>query len=104
MPEQGKAEQAPLHRGAKALDRDLRHHHCQPDKPDGDMQPVAADQREERGEEGAALGAGSDGDHAGELAELERQEGGAEREGDDGSQIAPSRRRDPTASDISPQV
>ena len=55
VPEQGKAEQAALHAGAKSLDCDLRHHHGQPDQSGGDVQPVAADQGEECGQKGAAL-------------------------------------------------
>ena len=39
------------HGGAKALDCDLRHHHRQPDQSGGDVQPVAADKREEGGQE-----------------------------------------------------
>ena len=69
--------------GTKALDCDLRHHHGQPDQSGGDVQPVAADQGEECGQEGAALRGGAAGDHAGELADLESEERGAEHERDE---------------------
>ena len=82
VPEQGEAEQAALHGGAKALDRDLRHHHRQPDQSGGDMQPVAADKREEGGKKRAALRGRAEGDHVGELADLESEECGSEHEGD----------------------
>jgi hypothetical protein len=48
VPKQGKAEQAPLNGTAQAFDRDLRHHHCQPDQSGGHVHAMAADQREER--------------------------------------------------------
>src|ERR1700704_4257662 len=74
VPEQGEAEQAALDGGAKALDFDLRHHHCQPDQSGGNVQPVAADKGEECGQERAALRSRTDGNHACKLADLEHEE------------------------------
>jgi hypothetical protein len=82
MPEQRKAEEAALHSGAKALDRDLRHHHKQPDQAESDVEPVASNKREEVGKKRAAMRACAVGDHPGELADLERQESGAENKSD----------------------
>ena len=45
------------------------------------MQPVAADEREEGREEGAARAARALRDHAGELVDLEDEEAGAEQAG-----------------------
>src|ERR1700726_4187596 len=52
------------------------------------MQPVAADQRKERGKKSAALRTGPYRDHAGELPHFQREEAGPERESDEGSQIS----------------
>ena len=52
------------------------------------MQPVAADQGKKGREERAALRTGPNRDHAGELPQFQREEGGPEREGDEGSQIS----------------
>ncbi len=60
--------------GAEALGADLRHHRQQPQQPDRDVQAVAADQREEGRQEGAARRPGALRDDVGELAELEREE------------------------------
>jgi len=50
-------------------------------RPTANVQPVAADEREGRsGEKRAALWRGAIGDHRGELADLERQEGGAKHQ------------------------
>src|SRR5882757_7603596 len=52
------------------------------------MQPVTADQGKKGREESAALRTGADGDHAGELPQLQYQERGSQHEGDEGSQIS----------------
>ncbi len=71
----------------KAPEGHLDHHHDQPDQPGRNVQPMAADQGEEGGQEGAALRAGAAADHVGELAELEREERQAECEGDQSAEI-----------------
>src|SRR3984893_13158906 len=80
VPEQGKAEQAALHAGAKVADRDLDHHHDEPDQPDRDVQSVTADKGKEGRQKGAALRGRAACDHAGELVQLETEEAGAEHE------------------------
>lgn len=51
------------------------------------MQPVAADQREEGGQEGAALRACAAGDHVGKLVDLESEERRPEHERHHSAQI-----------------
>ena len=63
----------------------------QPDQSGGDMQPVAADQREKGGKKSAALRGGAAGDHVGELAELESEERRAEHEGNQRTEISGER-------------
>src|SRR3954469_20384027 len=87
VPEQRKADEATLDIGAKALDGDLHHHHSQPEQTGSDMQPVAADEREEGGQKRAALRGRALRDHVGELAQLENKERGAEYERDQGKEI-----------------
>src|SRR5262245_1871757 len=87
MPEQGKAEQPPVDGGTESLEFDLRHHDGQPDQPGGDVQAVAADEGEERGEEGAALRGRAACDHAGELMDLEIEECGTEYESDQSKEV-----------------
>src|SRR3954454_24057327 len=52
------------------------------------MQSVTADDSKEGREESAALRTGADGDHAGELPQLQYQERGSQHEGDEGSQTS----------------
>src|SRR5215471_21422979 len=87
VPEQGKAEQAPVDGGAESLEFNLRHHHGQPDQPGGDVHAVAADEGEERGEKSAALRGRAAGDHAGELVDLEIEECGTQHESDQSKQV-----------------
>ena len=54
---------------------DLHHQRHQPDQAEGDVQAVGADQREEGGQEGAALRRRALMDHVGELGELDADEG-----------------------------
>ena len=81
------AKQAALHRGSKAFDRDLEHHHNEPHETDGDVQSVAADECEERRKKGAALRRRPASDHVGELAQLETEKRSPERERDEGTEI-----------------
>ena len=59
--------------GTETFDKDLRHHRAQPKEPRADMQSVQSDDREQRRQEGAALGAGALHDHPGEVPRLELQ-------------------------------
>ena len=70
VPEQGEAQDAAQDVGAESLGEDLRHHRQQPEQAGRDMQAVAADQREEGRQEGAARRPGAARDQAGELAQL----------------------------------
>ena len=89
----------------KPLTATCSHHHGQPDQSGGDVQPVAADKGEKGGKKRAALRGRRRGDHAGELAELESEERGAEHEGDQQQRSrCRARRRELIASDISPHV
>src|SRR5262245_66308577 len=87
MPEQGKAEQAAPDGGAESLEFDLRHHYGQPDQPGGDVQAVAADESEERGEKSAALRSRAARDHVGELMHLKIEECGSEQESDQSKEV-----------------
>src|SRR5438445_13185473 len=89
MPEQREAEQAALYRRNESHHRHLDHHHDEPDQSEGDVQPMAADKREESGKKSAALRRCADRDHASEFADLESKEGGAKRESDEGPGIGP---------------
>src|SRR6202008_3154337 len=73
---------------AESLQGDLDHHHQEPDQPESDMQPVATDKREEGRKKSAALRTCTNCDHVGELAKLESQERGTEREGEQGIQVS----------------
>src|SRR5713226_3326015 len=64
VPEEGKTKETPLDRGTKALNGDLGHHHSEPDQTAGDMEAVAADEREERRQKCVALRSCPNGDHA----------------------------------------
>src|SRR6266852_2969754 len=81
VPEQRKALEAAHYVGTEPLGGDLCHHHHEPDQAGGDMQPMAADEREERGKKRAALRGRARDDHARELVELKAEETQAEREG-----------------------
>jgi len=59
----------------------LDHQRDQPDDADGHVQAVGADEREEGGEEGAALRAGAFLDQVPELVELQSNEHRAENAG-----------------------
>ncbi len=62
--------------------RYLDQKHGDPDKPHRDVQAVRAHQGEEGRQERAAIGACAGGDHPGELADLEAEEGRAQGEDD----------------------
>src|SRR6266478_3228271 len=81
VPEQRKALEAAHYVGTETHGGDLRHHHQEPDQACADMQPMAANERKERGKKCAALRGRARGDHARELVELEAEETQAEREG-----------------------
>src|SRR5215475_7845189 len=93
VPEQGEAVQAAHHDVLKTSQGQLDHHENQPCQSDGHMQPVTADQREERGKECATLGRGSQRNHTLEFAKLERKKGRSQEEGHhrakEGSEISP---------------
>jgi hypothetical protein len=61
---------------------DLRHQRDQPDDAESDVQAVRADQREERGQERAALRAVAFGDEVRKFVELDAEEAEAEQSGD----------------------
>ena len=60
---------------------DLHQQGDQPDQAESDVQPMDAHQREERGQEGAALGRGPHPDHVAEGVDLDPQEGQTEQAG-----------------------
>src|SRR3546814_16298809 len=70
-----------LFRSDQPVPAELDHQGQQPDDAEGHMQPVRPDQREEGGQEGAALRRRADVDQMLELIELDREEGGAEQRG-----------------------
>ena len=71
VPEHRQAHQAARVLGRQAVLAHLDHQRDQPDDAEGDVQAVRADQREEGGQEGAALRAGAFVDQVRELVELE---------------------------------
>ncbi|MNW03067.1 hypothetical protein D3C71_1989480 [compost metagenome] len=74
MPEHRQAHQAaPVFRD-QAVHLHLDHHRHQPDDAERDVQPVRADQREERRQEGAALRARALVDQVREFVQFQRQE------------------------------
>ena len=74
---------------AEPLGEDLRHHRAEPQEADRDVQPVAADEGEEGGQERAAVRAVALGDHSGELVDLETEEAEAEQAGHDEADLRP---------------
>ena len=103
VPEQGEAEQAALARWRRkpltATCAIITASQISPAVTCSPWQPTSG---EERGKKSAALRGRAAGDHAGELADLESEERGAEHEGDQGKEVGIERRRALTASDISP--
>src|SRR3546814_20459815 len=70
-----------LFRSDQPVPAELDHQGQQPDDAEGHMQPVRPDQREEGGQEGAALRRRADVDQMLELIELDREVGGAAQHG-----------------------
>src|SRR5208337_5654889 len=83
VPEQGEAQVAAPDAGPESLGEELRHHRAEPQQADGDMQSVAADKREKRGEKGAAGRACAFRNHLRELTDLEIEEAEPEQARDD---------------------
>src|SRR6202044_3908983 len=83
VPEKTEAEVAPLDVGTKPLGVELRHHRAQPEQARGDMHAVATDQGEERREEGAAGGAGTDRHQMCKLTHFKNEEDEPEGAGGD---------------------
>ncbi len=73
----------------EALGPDLRHHRPEPQQAGGDVRAVAADQREEGRQEGAALRPRAFADHRREFVELDRQEDQAEQAGQQQPDLRP---------------
>src|SRR4051794_12506447 len=79
MPEQREAHHPAQHVGTKTLCEDLGHHGEEPQYAGRDVEAVAADQREERGQESAARRAIAAGNEISELAKLNDEKDEAEQ-------------------------
>src|ERR1700758_2652502 len=74
VPKKSEAEKPAFDGRAQPLDRDLDHHHDEPDQAERDVQPMATYKREEGGKKRAALRVGADCDHVIEFAQLQGEE------------------------------